>query len=119
MPVRKELEIRDLRPMMKSVIVEGRLMKLSGVQKTKKGPLCTAFLKQGKFRARLRLEKDMIGKVERGDMIKLLNFDTQEGKLTLVSNEKSIIVANGRRVWVGRELREMEARRKKRAAPTE
>lgn len=119
MPVRKELEIKDLRPMMKSVIVEGRLMKLSGVQRTKKGPLCTAFLKQGKFRARLRLEKDMIGKVERGDMIKLLNFDTQEGKLTLVSNEKSIIVANGRRVWVGRELREMEARRKRRAAPTE
>lgn len=119
MPVRKELEIRDLRPMMKSVTVEGRLMKLSGVQKTKKGPLCTAFLKQGKFRARLRLEKDMIGKVERGDLIKLLNFDTQEGKLTLVSNEMSIMVANGRRVWIGRELREMEAKRGKRAASTE
>jgi hypothetical protein len=112
----KELEIKDLRPRMRNVTVEGRLSKLSGGQKTKRGMIQTAFLKQGKFRTRLRLEKDMIGTVKKGDLIKLLNFDTQEGRLTLVSNEMSILVANGRRVWIGRELREMEAKRRKRAA---
>lgn len=111
----KELELRDLRPEMKNVTVEGRLMKLSGAQRTKKGMLQTAFLKQGKFRARLRLESDMIGTIDEGDLIKLVNFDTLEGKLTLISNERSIMVANGRRVWIGHRLREMEARRKKRA----
>ncbi|MFQ5911366.1 MAG: hypothetical protein ACE5IJ_11710, partial [Thermoplasmata archaeon] len=82
-------------------------------QRTKKGMMCTAFLKQGKFRARLKLKGDMIGTIARGNLVKVLNFDTQLGRLTLVPNERSIIVANGRRVWIGRELREMEARRRK------
>ncbi|MFQ6107785.1 MAG: hypothetical protein ACE5QF_09435 [Thermoplasmata archaeon] len=110
----KSLEIRDLRPGMKNVTVEGRLMKLSGAQRTKKGMMCIAFLKQGKFRTRLRLDSEMMGTVERGDHVKLLNFDTQKGRLTLVPNEKSIMVANGNRVWIGWKLKEMEARRKKR-----
>lgn len=112
----KELEIKDLRPLMRGVTVEGRLMKLGGAQRTKKGMIQTAFLKQGKFRTRLRLKSDMIGLVKKGDIVKCLNFDTLEGRLTLIPNEMSIMVANGRRVWIGRELREMEAKRKKQAA---
>ena len=110
-----ELEIKELRPSMRGVTVQGRLMKLGGAQRTKRGMIQTAFLKQGKFRTRLRLESDMIGAIKKGDLVKCLNFDTQEGRLTLVPNEMSIMVANGRRVWIGRDLREMEARRKKRA----
>ncbi|MFQ6127974.1 MAG: hypothetical protein ACE5QW_03635 [Thermoplasmata archaeon] len=119
MPVRKEVEIKDLRPGMRNVMVEARVMKLSGIQKTKKGMMCVAFLKQGKFRARLRLESDMIGTVGRGDSLKLFNFDILRGKITLVPTERSIIVANGKRVWIGRKLREIEARRKREMAARE
>jgi hypothetical protein len=119
MPESKELKIKDLRPKMKNVTVEGRLMKVSGAQRTKKGLQYFGFLKQGNHRARIRLESDMIGTVERGQFLRLLSFNTLEGRLTLVPTEKSIIVANGKRVWVSRELREMEARRKRELTTSE
>lgn len=113
MPESKELKIKDLRPKMKNVTVEGRLMKVTGAQKTKKGLLCFGFLKQGKHRTRIRLDSDMIGAVKPGQTLRLLSFNTLEGRLTLVPTEKSIIVADGKRVWVSKELQEMEAQRKK------
>lgn len=113
MPESKELKIKDLRPKMKNVTVEGRLMKVSGALNTKKGLQCFGFVKQGKHRTRIWLDSDMADTVKQGQTLRLLNFNTLEGRLTLVPTEKSIIVADGKRVWVSKELQEMEAQRKK------